>query len=129
DRIGRRLAFGGFLIAAAILTPIYGGLAGSPEALLVLGPLLGFFGHGYLSIFGAMFAELFPTDVRATGQGFCYSCARLLAALAPYAVGALAAAHGIGAALGLSSAFFVLGALLLLLLPDTRGARLDEPPS
>ena len=27
---------------------------------MLLGPLVGFFGHGYFSVFGAMLAELFP---------------------------------------------------------------------
>jgi MFS family permease len=126
DRVGRRWAFGGFLVAAAILVPIYGQMTASPAALMVLGPLLGFFGHGYLSLFGALFAELFPTDVRATAQGLCYSSARLLSALAPYTIGALAKVHGIGTALGMTSLFFLLGASLILLFPNTRGARLDE---
>jgi MFS family permease len=134
DRVGRRWAFGGFLIASAVLVPLYGRLTENPMALMILGPFLGFFGHGYLSLFGALFAELYPTDVRATGQGFCYSSARLISAMAPFTVGALAQNHGIGPALGLTSAFFLLGAILILFLPNTRGARLEEvrpgtPPS
>jgi MFS family permease len=127
DRVGRRWAFAGFLVAAAVLVPIYGHMASNALALMIMGPLLGFFGHGYLSLFGALFAELFPTDVRATAQGFCYSSARLIGALAPYIIGALAQGHGIGTALGLTSLFFLLGAVLILLLPNTRGARLDQP--
>jgi MFS family permease len=126
DRVGRRWAFGGFLVTAAVLVPIYGQMTANPTALMMLGPLLGFFGHGYLSLFGALFAELFPTDVRATAQGFCYSSARLLSALAPYTIGALAQWHGIGTALGLTSLFFLLGAFLMLLIPNTQGARLDD---
>jgi MFS family permease len=126
DRVGRRWAFGGFLVTAAVLVPIYGQMTASPTALMVLGPLLGFFGHGYLSLFGALFAELFPTDVRATAQGFCYSSARLLSALAPYTIGALAQWHGIGTALGLTSLFFLLGAFLMLLVPNTRGVPLED---
>lgn len=126
DRLGRRLAFAGFLLATAALVPVYGHMARSPGALMILSPFLGYFGHGYLSIFGALFAELFPTDVRATGQGFCYGGGRLLSASAPYTVGVLAQSNGIGSALALTSVFFSLGAFLILLLPNTRGTRLDD---
>jgi hypothetical protein len=93
--------------------------------LLALGPLLGFFGSGYFSLFGAMLAELFPTAVRGAGQGFCYNLGRAFGSLAPVAVGALADARGLGAALGLNSLFFLAAAGLIFTLPETKRARLD----
>ncbi|MGH9763509.1 MAG: MFS transporter, partial [Blastocatellia bacterium] len=124
DRLGRRPSFMIYLALAAIVAPAYGNLAGSPAALMALGPLLGFFGHGYFSVFGAMLAEIFPTLARGTGQGFTYNGGRALSALAPLTIGALATRHGIGPALALTSAFFVAGALLVLLMPETRGKQL-----
>jgi MFS family permease len=126
DRIGRRLAFILFLVVAAGLVPVYGQMARSPTMLMVLGPLLGFFGHGFFSLFGSLLAELFPTSARATGQSFTYSSGRALSALAPYAVGAVAQTQGIGAALALTSGFFLAGAGLILLIPNTRGIAFDE---
>jgi MFS family permease len=128
DRVGRRPAFILFMIAAAIIVPVYGQLAPYPTALLLLGPLLGFFGHGYFSVFGAMLAELFPTRVRATGQGLTYNVGRGLGALAPFIIGALATIEGvgIGLALGVTSAFFLAGAVLILLVPETRGKELED---
>lgn len=38
-------------------------------------------GHGYFSMFGGFIAELFPTSVRATGQGTAYNGGRLMGAL------------------------------------------------
>ena len=125
DRFGRRFTFVGFLTAAAVLVPIYGQLGRSEIALLVLGPLIGYFGHGYFSVFGALLAELFPTHIRATAQGFCYNIGRALSALSPYVIGALADQYGIGSALALTSAFFLGGALLMFLLPETRGRQLE----
>jgi hypothetical protein len=95
---------------------------------MLIGPLLGFVGHGYFSMFGSFLAELFPTDVRATGQGLAYNAGRGLGALAPYTIGALATVPriGIGSALALTSAFFLAGALLILALPDRSGQALDE---
>jgi MFS family permease len=128
DFLGRRRAFILYMLAAAVLVPAYGRLAAHPAALLALGPLLGFFGHGYFSVFGAMLAELFPTAVRATAQGLIYNAGRALGALAPYTIGRAAEVPGvgIGLALGLTSAFFLAGAVLILLVPETRGQALQE---
>ena len=124
DRFGRRPVFLSFLIAAAVLVPVYGQLARHDILLLLLGPLIGFFGHGYFSVFGVMLAELFPTHVRGTSQGLTYNIGRAFSALAPFTIGALADEHGIGSALALTSAFFLLGAGLIFLLPETRGTDL-----
>jgi hypothetical protein len=93
--------------------------------LMALGPVLGFVGHGYFSLFGVLLAELFPTEVRATGQGLTYNCGRALGAIAPFTIGVLAQEVGIGSALALTSAFFLAGACLILLLPDTTGTRFE----
>ena len=127
DRFGRRPMFIGFLVGAAVLVPIYCLLGRSEVVLMLLGPLVGFFGHGYFSVFGSMLAELFPTRIRATAQGLAYNSGRAVSALAPYSIGALADASGLGPALATTSAFFLLGAGLVLLLPETRGMDLDSP--
>ena len=124
DRIGRRPAFLLFVAGAAAIVPAYGLLARSPGALLVLGPLVGFFGHGHFSLFGAYLSELFPATVRATAQGVCYNSGRAVSALAPFAVGAAAAHLGYGPALALLSGLFLVGGVLILFLPETRGRAL-----
>lgn len=125
DRFGRRPVFLAFLVLAALLVPVYGQLGNHEVVLLIMGPFIGFFGHGYFSVFGAMLAELFPTNVRGTAQGLTYNIGRGFSALAPFTIGALADMHGIGTALALTSAFFLAGAGLMFLLPETRGQRLD----
>ena len=125
DRFGRRPVFVAFVLGAAVLVPVYGSVALHPALLMALGPLVGFFGHGYFSLFGAMLAELFPSPVRATAQGICYNVGRAVSALAPFVIGALADRHGIGSALALTSAFFVAASFLILLLPETRGEALQ----
>jgi MFS family permease len=121
ERLGRRPTFALFLCAAALLVPVYGQLARSPAVLMLLGPLLGFAGHGFFSVFGSFLGELFPTAVRATGQGFAYNVGRGLGALAPFTIGVIATMpqFGIGGAIALTSAFFLAGALLMYALPDT----------
>lgn len=126
DRLGRRRTFALFLCVAALLVPIYGQLARSPTVLLLLGPLLGFAGHGFFSVFGSFLGELFPTAARATGQGLAYNAGRGLGALAPFTIGAIATMpqFGIGTAIALTSAFFLAGAVLMYALPDTSGKEL-----
>jgi MFS family permease len=132
DRFGRRPAFLFYVLGAAILVPVYGNApswaAGSSgSVLLALGPLLGFFGSGYFSLFGAMLAELFPTALRGAGQGFCYNLGRAFGSIAPVAVGALADSRGLGAALALNSCFFLIAAGLIFALPETKRTRLEDP--
>jgi MFS family permease len=124
DRIGRRPAFTLFMIAAAIIVPLFAFYARTPIAFLTLGPLVGYFAHGYFSLFGAMLAELFPTRIRASAQGFCYNAGRLVSAAAPFAIGAAATKHGLGVSISADALFFGLGAILIWLLPETKGTEL-----
>jgi MFS family permease len=124
DRIGRRPAFTFFMIAATAVVPIFAFGARSVVTLLVIGPLVGYFAHGYFSMFGAMLAELFPTRIRASAQGFCYNTGRLASAAAPFAIGAAATKHGLGFAIACDAVFFALGAILIWLLPETKGTEL-----
>ncbi|MCC7195671.1 MAG: MFS transporter [Gemmatimonadaceae bacterium] len=120
DRFGRRITFAAFTVTAAIVVPAYLHLMASPVLLMLLGPVLGFVGHGYWSMLGPLLSELFPTAVRASGQGLGYNSGRIAGAAAPYAMGLLASVPGVGfvAALGLTSLFFVAAAALGFALPD-----------
>jgi MFS family permease len=128
EKLGRRRTFVTYLVTAAILVPLYGQMARSPGILMALGPLLGFVGYGYFSLFGSFLAELFPTDIRATGQGLTYNLGRGLGALAPYTIGYVATMPnvGIGSALALTSAFFLAGAVLIMLFADTSKKQLGQ---
>src|SRR5260221_3403347 len=97
----------------------------TPAALLVLGPLVAFAATGYFSGFGAVTAEIYPTSVRATAQGFTYNIGRLASAAAPYLVGSLADMHGFGAALLVCSGAFVAAAVFWIWIPETRGRALS----
>jgi MFS family permease len=124
DRFGRRAAFTAFMIGATVVVPIFAFGARSTLTLLVIGPLVGYFAHGYFSVFGAMLAELFPTRFRASAQGFCYNAGRLASAAAPLAIGAAAQKHGLGTAIAVDALFFAVGAGLIWLLPETKGTEL-----
>lgn len=121
DRFGRKRAYITYLFVAAAIVPIYGAAAASPITLLLLGPLVAFFGTGYFVGFAVLSAELFPTRIRATAQGLTYNFGRAVSAAAPYVVGSLAAERGLGFAFRLVSVAFLGAALLAFFLPETRG--------
>jgi len=123
DAIGRRRAYVTYLVAASVLLPLYGVLK-SPPLLLALGPFVAFFGTGYFSGFGALTAEIYPTAIRATAQGFTYNLGRVASAAAPYTVGSLAASSGFGPAFAVTGAVFLLAAVAWIWIPETRGAEL-----
>jgi MFS family permease len=124
DRVGRRKSYVTYLLAAAALLAVYVSIR-NPVALLVLGPCVAFAATGYFSGFGAVTAEVYPTAIRATAQGFTYNIGRLASAAAPYLVGSLADAHGFGAALLVCSAAFVAAAIMWIWIPETGGRALS----
>jgi len=123
DRVGRRPTFAVYLLMSAILVFIFGNTR-NETALILMGPLLGFFGSGYFSAFGAFISELFPTRARGSAVGFCYNTGRMVSALAPTVVGFLAGRFGVGAALTFTAIAFVLGAVSIFSVPETMGTEL-----
>lgn len=125
DRFGRRPVFAAYVLSAALAVPVFIAVAGQPWALVVVAPVLGFAGHGYFSVFGALLAELFPSTIRGSAQGFCYNIGRAASAVAPLTVGALADGWGLGATLSLLALLYGAAAALIWALPETRGHALS----
>jgi len=123
DAIGRKRTYVSYLLAAAVLLPLYGVLR-VPVALLFLGPLVAFVGTGYFSGLGALVAELYPTTIRATAAGFCYNFGRIASAAAPWTVGSVATTRGFGVAFAIAGAAFLLAALAWVWIPETRNREL-----
>ena len=123
DIFGRKRTYVIYVLTAALLILAYTSTR-SPAALLVLGPLVAFFGTGSFSGFGAVTAEIYQTDIRATAQGFTYNIGRLASALAPFVVGSLADTHGFEVALSISSIAFVLAGVSWIWIPETKGRKL-----
>lgn len=124
DSLGRKAAFVIYFLLSALAVPVYT-LVSSPAMLLAVGPVVAFFGTGFYSGFAPTFAELFPTNIRATAQGFIYNAGRAVSALAPAAVGILSTSFGLGGALAFTAGFFLLaGLIVLVFLPETKGAEL-----
>jgi MFS family permease len=123
DAIGRKRSYVIYTLTAAVLIAAYVSID-VPVVLLLLGPFVAFFATGYFSGFGAVTAEIYPTRIRATAQGFTYNIGRVASAAAPFAVGSLADTRGFGTALLLTSAAFLCAAATWVFIPETRGREL-----
>jgi MFS family permease len=123
DAIGRKRAYVLYTLSAAVLILAYISIR-APLALLLLGPFVAFFATGYFSGFGAVTAEIYPTAVRASAQGFTYNIGRIASAVAPFAVGSLAQTRGFQPALSLTALAFLFAAIMWLWIPETKGREL-----
>ncbi|NEY33654.1 MFS transporter [Streptomyces sp. PRKS01-65] len=125
DRLGRRRNIWLFALLSAVCVVAYANIPGGADTLLlVLGFPLGFCMSAIFSGFGSYLAELYPTAVRGTGQGFTYNTGRAVGAVFPTTVGFLADGWGVGGALVFGAIGYGLAALALLGLPETRGREL-----
>ena len=134
DGLGRRKTFLTFAIGSMLVVILYTQMPISDGLMLVLGFPLGFFASGIFSGMGALFSELFPTELRGSGQGFCYNFGRGFAALFPTLVGAASVKLGLGPAVGVfAGGAYALVVIAALTLPETRGQELrslaQETPS
>lgn len=111
DRFSPKSTYIGYLVTAAALVPVFA-FVHEPRALLLIGPLVGFFGTGYYSGFSVISAELFPTALRGSAMGFVYNIGRITSAAGPYLIGLFSERSGLSAALCITSAAFLLAALI-----------------
>jgi MFS family permease len=126
DAFGRRPSFVIYILTAAVLVLAFGQIR-NVWALALVAPVTTFFGTGFFSGFGAVSAELYPTAIRATAQGFTYNVGRMGSALAPFIIGSLAETRGFGTAFGLLAVALVLGASTWIWLPETRAMSVAAP--
>jgi MFS family permease len=129
DAIGRRPTFTFYFlgsaaaIAAFVLIPIDGSFITYAVSFL-----LGFFASGQAAGYGSFLAELFPSNMRAAGQGLAYNVGRGLAALGPGFIGITSDEIGLGTSIMIVG--FVACTLAITcvwLLPETRGKVIIEP--
>ncbi|MEU8764084.1 MFS transporter [Streptomyces sp. NPDC048659] len=125
DRLGRKKNIALFAVLSALAVLAYTRIPdGANTLLLLLGFPLGFCMSAIFSGFGSFLAELYPTAVRGTGQGFTYNTGRAVGAVFPALVGFLAESWGVGGALVFGAVGYGIAVLALLGLPETRGREL-----
>jgi len=132
ERLGRRATFflfqAGGLITALI---VFQGMSNvSAGTLCWMLPIFGFMTLGLHAGYAIYFPELFPTRLRGTGGGFCFNGGRFLAASILIVRGWMRSDKGLGLSLestaSILSLLFILGILLLLVAPETKGRELPE---
>jgi MFS family permease len=126
DAIGRRRSFILFAACAMVLILLYTRMPVSGGMFLIGFPL-GFFILGIFSGMGACLAELFPSTVRGSGQGFTYSVGRGIGGFCPSLIGLLSTRFSLGEAIaGFTVAAYALVIVAALAIPETRGRVLME---
>lgn len=127
DAIGRRRNFLVYAIGCWVIDYTFMYLPISDRYAIFLGFPFGFFTQGIYASLGPFFTELFPTRMRATGQGFAYNFGRGVGAFLTFFVGVMAKTMPLGDAIAiLSLAGYLLAIVATLLLPETRGKELTD---
>jgi len=128
-RLGRRPAYFLLCLASFIFcTVMFGFVHEFAGVFLCMSFLVGAATASFYGWFPLYFPELFPTRVRATGQGLCYNSGRVLAAagaltqgqLVGYFKGSYARAGAI------ITLIYLLGMALIWLAPETKGKPLPD---
>jgi MFS family permease len=121
DIIGRRRGFMLFAACAMVLILLYTRMPVAGGMFLIGFPL-GFFILGIFSGMGACLAELYPSAVRGSGQGFTYSVGRGIGGACPSLIGLLGARFPLGDAIaGFTVAAYALVIVSAWAIPETRG--------
>jgi MFS transporter, putative metabolite:H+ symporter len=128
DRIGRKVAFaGGFLLAAvpllvAAFTPNVTALGLTALATLAFAAM------GMIpGSLGMYTAENYPNQLRALGNGATSVSQRLSSVVSPYLVGLILPAYGVGGVYAMFAAFAVIGGVTCALFSvETAGKTLEE---
>jgi MFS family permease len=127
DWLGRRRSYALLcLCSIAVALPLYFTVHEFGTRFIVLTclsgiPITAFF--GWLPLY---LPELYPTRLRATGEGFCFNVGRVISAVGVFGTGILAKSIGIPHAAAYMSAIFLLGLPLIALAPETKGEELPE---
>jgi MFS family permease len=126
-KIGRKKTFILFHVAAFIITPIVCFVPTSYSMLLALLPIFGFFTLGMHAGYAVYFPELFPNRLRATGMSVGFNGGRIIAAFTILGLsGSMKASMELTTAVSYLGGFFLLGAIIILFLPETKGQELPE---
>jgi MFS family permease len=125
DKMGRRPAFLLYQACACVALFFYSGLR-EPFALLLAGAVVGFFVNGMIGGYGALLAELYPTQARAVAENVIFNTGRGLGGFGPIIIGTLASRFSFETALTLLCALYLIDMLaIIFLIPEKRGFPLD----
>lgn len=122
DLLGRKLTWALYMFLALVMNVVLFKLHMAPGVFTAVCFVNGFFTTGQAGMFAVYLPEIFPTRARATGSAFVFNLGRYLSALGPlYAAVLIGSLGGIPNMAVTLSLAYVVGILLVPLLPETRG--------
>ena len=125
DRVGRKPSFLLFQLGAVISIIIYSQLTDS-TAMLVAGAFLGMFVNGMMGGYGALMAEAYPTEARATAQNVLFNLGRAVGGFGPVVVGAIVSAYSFSIAIAFLAVIYVIDMVAtVFLVPELKGKELS----
>ena len=125
DRIGRKPSFLLFQLGAVISIITYSQLT-DPTAMLVAGAFLGVFVNGMMGGYGALMAEAYPTEARATAQNVLFNLGRAVGGFGPVVVGAVVSAYSFSIAIAFLAVIYVIDMVAtVFLVPELKGKELS----
>ena len=125
DRIGRKLSFLLFQLGAVISIITYSQLT-DQTAMLVAGAFLGMFVNGMMGGYGALMAEAYPTEARATAQNVLFNLGRAVGGFGPVVVGAVVSAYSFSIAIAFLAVIYVIDMVAtVFLVPELKGKELS----
>ncbi|MCW9699952.1 MULTISPECIES: MFS transporter [unclassified Avibacterium] len=125
DKIGRKPSFLLFQLGAIISVITYSQLT-EPSAMLIAGAFLGMFVNGMMGGYGALMAEAYPTQARATAQNVLFNLGRAVGGFGPVVVGAVVATYSFSTAIAFLALIYVIDMIAtLFLIPELKGKLLD----
>jgi MFS family permease len=126
ERIGRRATFVILHLGAVAIVPVTCYLPQTYWQMLLVLPVFGFFTGGMHAGYAIYFPELFPDRLRATGTGICFNGGRLIAAPLLFLSGSIKSSMDLRLAITMLAGLYLLGGVLLVFLPETKGKPLTE---
>jgi MFS family permease len=127
EHLGRRWSYACIVVCCCVIVLLKFTVVSTVHGLLLFAPIYGFFGVGGFGFFAVYLPELYPTSMRATGQGFCWNVARTVSAAGPLLVGMLASAVGSVPTVGrLVAGVYVVGLIAVWFGPETKGQPLQD---
>ena len=88
------------------------------------------FVNGMLGGYGALLAELYPTEARATTENVIFNLGRGVGGFGPFVVGALAVTYSFTVAIALLATIYLLDILATsFLIPERRACLLNNGPA
>ncbi|QIM65053.1 MFS transporter [Frederiksenia canicola] len=125
DRIGRKPSFILFQAGAVISILTYSQLT-DPTAMLIAGAFLGMFVNGMMGGYGALMAEAYPTQARATAQNVLFNLGRAVGGFGPVVVGAVVSAYSFQLAIAMLALIYVVDIIAtIFLIPELKGKELE----